>query len=164
MDVVRSTPQELVQNRTHEQLADFPLPPIKEAVVEVLPSTPQERVQNRTPEQIVDVLVPQIVEDRAALHAGATRASDHRTHAGADRGCPCASGGVRTKSYSGADHVCACASGFGGRRGGFCSTRVRAESYSIAGRGCASAPVQTGQLAARTTEARAKSYSGADRR
>ena len=68
------------------------------------------------------------------------------------------------KIVLGAERGCASASGFGGRRGGLCSTRVRAESYAGTERGCASAPTLGGRLAARTTEARAKSYSGEDQR
>ena len=45
-------------NRTQEQIPDFPLPRITEAVVEVVPPTPQERVQ----EQIKDFPVPRIME------------------------------------------------------------------------------------------------------
>ena len=51
--VVLSTPQESVQNRIQEQLADSPVPQFMEAVVEVVPSTPQECVQNHT-QQIMD--------------------------------------------------------------------------------------------------------------
>ena len=62
MEVLPSTPQERVQNRTPELTMDSRVPPIMEAVEEVLPSTPQERVQNRTQEQIADTPVPQIME------------------------------------------------------------------------------------------------------
>ena len=83
VEVLPPTPQERVQNRTQEQIADTPVPQIMEecvqnstveqimdsrvpqnmeAVVEVLPSTPKERVQNRTQEQIADTPVPQNME------------------------------------------------------------------------------------------------------
>ena len=50
--VVRSTPQERVQNRVLEQIAEFPVPQFLE-----------ERVQNRTLEQTVGSPVPQITEE-----------------------------------------------------------------------------------------------------
>ena len=80
--VVRFTPQERVQNRTHEQISpmpqlveecvhnrtpeqivDFPVPQIMEAAVDFLLPSPQERVQNCLSEQIVGFHVPQIVEE-----------------------------------------------------------------------------------------------------
>ena len=48
--------EERVQNRTLEQTAEFPVPRIMEAVVEVVPCSPQESVQNCVGEQIADSL------------------------------------------------------------------------------------------------------------
>ena len=45
--VSKLAPRERVQNRTQEQIMDFPVPRILEAVVEVVPSLPQEHVQHR---------------------------------------------------------------------------------------------------------------------
>ena len=55
-----------MQNRTLEQIVDFPVPQLMEAIVEVVPSPPQERVQNCTSEQIVDVPVPRTMEERVS--------------------------------------------------------------------------------------------------
>ena len=63
-DSLPFVPQERVQNRTLEQIVDFPVPRTMEAIVEVVPSLPQERVQNRTLEQIVGVPVPRTMEER----------------------------------------------------------------------------------------------------
>ena len=60
--VVEVIPQERVQNRTLEQIEDFPVLRTMEAPVDVVLSTPQERVLNRTQEQIVGVPVPPITE------------------------------------------------------------------------------------------------------
>ena len=59
--VVRSTPQERVQNRVLEQIVGVLVPHTME---DGLPVVPQERVLHRTQEQIVGVPVPQIVEER----------------------------------------------------------------------------------------------------
>ena len=55
--------QELVQNRTLEQIVDEPAPPVMEAALEVMRATPQECVLFRPPEQLVDVPVPQITKE-----------------------------------------------------------------------------------------------------
>ena len=61
VDVMRSTPQERVQNRILEQIVVM-VPRILEADVDVVRATPQECVLNRTSEQLVDEPVPQIAE------------------------------------------------------------------------------------------------------
>ena len=61
MEVVPSTPQESVQNRTQEQIVDS-VPRVMKAVMEVVPPTPQESVQNRPRKLFVDLPVPLITE------------------------------------------------------------------------------------------------------
>ena len=64
--VFSSMPQlleECVQNRTPQQIVDFPVPQIMEAPVDFLLPSPQERVQICSSEQIQGFPVPQIVEE-----------------------------------------------------------------------------------------------------
>ena len=61
VEIMRATPQESVQNRTHEQIVDS-VPRVTKAVVEVVPPTLQERVQNRPRKFFVDLPVPLITD------------------------------------------------------------------------------------------------------
>ena len=62
VEVLPSTPQERVQNRTSEQIVGVPVPQIIE---DSLPVVPQERVQNRPRKLFVDVPVPHIKDKTA---------------------------------------------------------------------------------------------------